>query len=156
MVQTKQISQNSVPQLKLTQPICLVVAPYYSAITDQLIGGATKILQQTNAKTELIEVSGALEIPTAIRLASQHFSGFVALGCVIRGETSHYETVSTESSRALVDLGLCDICIGNGILTVENYTQAMIRADMSGQNKGGEAALASLMLIKVKNKFSKV
>ena len=140
----------------MVKNVGIVISDYYKDISIGLEQGAIKFCNEAKINFKKFYVPGALEIPTAIRLASQHFSGFVALGCVIRGETSHYETVSTESSRALVDLGLCDICIGNGILTVENYTQAMIRADMSGQNKGGEAALASLMLIKVKNKFSKV
>lgn len=133
--------------------ILLVVSPYYELITNQLIDGATEVLKKTNAKISLVEVSGALEIPTAIRLTSKHFSGFVALGCVIRGETSHYDTVSNESARALSCLGLEGICIGNGILTVENYDQAESRADPSSQNKGGEAAIASLNLVELKNKF---
>ena len=102
----------------------------------------------------VLTTEGALEIPTAIKFASNHFSGFVALGCVIRGETSHYETVTTESARALSCLGLEGLCVGNGILTVENYEQAITRADPLGQNKGGEAAVAALRLIKLKNNFT--
>ena len=142
--------------LKFSKPpsVLIVVAPYYTVITNQLVKGATKTLNEANAKLDLIEVPGALEIPTAIKLASAHFSGFVALGCVIRGETSHYETVAYESSRSLSYLGLEGICIGNGILTVENFDQANDRADPSRQNKGGGAAFASLNLIKIKNKFN--
>ena len=134
--------------------ILLVVAPYYDEITDALKEGATAVLREVNATIEVVEVPGALEIPTAIHLASKNFSGFVALGCVVRGETSHYETVANESSRSLSNLGLQGVCLGNGILTVENYAQARDRADPSSQNKGGEAAEAALCLIALKEKFS--
>ncbi len=147
------ISIKKLPSFVSPPSILLVVSPYYEPITNQLIEGATQVLKKVNAKINLIEVPGALEIPTAIRLASKHFSGFVALGCVIRGETSHYDTVSNESSKALSRLGLEGICIGNGILTVENYEQAASRADPSGQNKGGSATIASLNLLEIKYKF---
>ena len=152
----KLIQHNSMKKLPdFVEPpsILLVVAPYYKDITNELIDGATQVLRKVNAEVNLLEVPGALEIPTAIRLASCHFSGFIALGCVIRGETSHYDTVSNESSRALSNLGLEGICIGNGILTVENYQQAENRADPYGQNKGGDAAIASLNLLEIKYKF---
>ena len=99
---------------------------------------------------------GALEVPTAIRLAcrSGDFDGFVALGCVIRGETTHYETVCNDSSRGLTLLGLDGVCIGNGILTVENHAQAAVRADPAGQNKGGGAADAALHLIALARRFA--
>ena len=134
--------------------ILLVVAPYYEEITNALQEGATAVLRKVNATIEVVEVPGALEIPTAIHLASKNFSGFVALGCVIRGETSHYETVANESSRSLSNLGLQGVCIGNGVLTVENYAQARDRADPSSQDKGGGAAEAALCLIALKEKFS--
>ena len=141
------------PEFSVPPSILLVVAPYHRTITDQLIEGATKTLNKVSAKIDFVEVPGALEIPTAILLASRHFSAFVALGCVIRGETSHYDTVSNESSRAISHLGLQGICIGNGILTVENYDQAEKRANPKVQNKGGDAAMAALQLIKLKTKF---
>ena len=144
----------NVPKFKNSPSILLVIAPYYETITYQLVEGAKEVLNKANAKIELIDVPGALEIPTAIKLASNHFSGFIALGCVIRGETSHYETVTTESARALSCLGLEGVCVGNSILTVENYEQAITRADPLGQNKGGEAAIAALRLIELKNKFN--
>ena len=147
-------SIKSLPKFRKSPSILLVVAPYYEAITFKLVEGAKEILDRVNAKIEVIDVPGALEIPTAIKFASNHFSGFVALGCVIRGETSHYETVTTESARALSYLGLEGVCVGNSILTVENYEQAIARADPLGQNKGGEAAIASLRLIELKNKFN--
>ncbi len=154
MIKTQEFSLQSLPKFKKKPSILLVVAPYYSNITDQLVTGAENVLKEAKVKTDLIEVPGALEIPTAIELASKHFSGFVALGCVIRGETSHYETVSSESARALTCLGTRGVCIGNGILTVENYEQATERANVNNQNKGGGAALATLHLVKIKNKFN--
>ncbi len=98
---------------------------------------------------ETVEVPGALEIPTAVRIAQRQgdFDGFVALGCVIRGETTHYDTVCNDSSRALTLLGLDGACIGNGILTVETHEQAVVRADPEGQDKGGGAAAAALHLV---------
>ncbi|MEO0991936.1 MAG: 6,7-dimethyl-8-ribityllumazine synthase, partial [Pseudomonadota bacterium] len=104
---------------------------------------------------EVIEVPGALEVPTAIRIAYRQgeFDGFVALGCVIRGETTHYDTVCNDSSRAIQLLGLEGACIGNGILTVENHGQAAVRADTKGQNKGGGAAAAALHLIALSRRF---
>ena len=154
MIETQDNLTKKIPQFNKPPSVLLVVAPYYTDITNQLIEGAIKTLNEVRAKRDLIEVPGALEIPTAIKIASKHFSGFVALGCVIRGETSHYETVSIESSRSLSLLGLEGICIGNGILTVENFQQANTRADPSRQNKGGEAAIASLNLIKIKHNFN--
>lgn len=107
------------------------------------------MLEQSGATWELVEVPGALEIPPAIGIAMRQsdFDGYVALGCVIRGETTHYETVCNDSSRGLMQLGLGGACLGNGILTVENRDQAVVRADPDGQNKGGGAATAALHLI---------
>ena len=106
-------------------------------------------LRHKAVRFEVIEVPGALEIPTAIGLAERlaDYDGYVALGCVIRGETTHYDTVCNDSSRAITLLGLQGACIGNGILTVENKTQADVRADPAGQDKGGGAAAAALHLI---------
>ena len=132
--------------------ICLVSAPYYKEITDKLILGALNVLNEIKADTEIVEVSGALEIPTAIKLMENEFDGFIAIGCVIRGETTHYEIVSTESSRGLVNLGLEKICIGNAILTVENKMQAEERADPKIFDKGGEACRALLSIIKIKER----
>ena len=129
--------------------LLIVVAPYYKDIADNLVAGAKAVSAEAGAEVELVEVPGALEIPTAIRLARQFgsFDGYVALGCVIRGETTHYDTVCNDSSRGLTLLGLDGACIGNGILTVENRDQAVVRADPAGQNKGGGAAAAALHLI---------
>jgi 6,7-dimethyl-8-ribityllumazine synthase len=102
-------------------------------------------------------VPGALEIPAAIAMASiggRHFDGYVALGCVIRGETSHYDTVCNESARGLMDLSLADgLAIGNGILTVENEDQAWARADAARKDKGGDAARAALAMAALKQEF---
>ena len=132
--------------------VCIVSAPYYKEITDNLIRGALNVLNKLNANTEIVEVSGALEIPTAISLMEKDFDGFIAVGCIIRGETTHYEIVSTESSRGLTNLGLKKICIGNAILTVENREQAEERADPKVFNKGGEACNALLSIIKIKKR----
>ena len=135
--------------------LLIVVAPYYREIADQLVAGARAMAAAAGAETELVEVPGALEIPTAIRLARglAEFDGYVALGCVIRGETTHYETVCNDSSRGLALLGLDGACIGNGILTVETRAQAVVRADAKGQDKGGGAAAAALHLIALERRW---
>ncbi len=143
------------PKLDNSPNVLLVVANFYSEITELLVNGAKSVLNEVNANIETITVPGALEIPTAVKMASESFDGFVALGCVIRGETSHYETVTKDSSRGLTLLGLEGICIGNGILTVENLDQAEQRANPLSQNKGGEAAVALINLLSIKNRFSK-
>ena len=139
-----------IPVLNNQSTICLVAATYYKEITQSLIKGCSEILEKVDVKINIVEVSGALEIPTAIKLLENKYDGFVAIGCVIRGETSHYEIVSNESARAISKLGLQKLCIGNCILTVENERQAQERADPLGQNKGGEATIAMLQLLKIK------
>lgn len=139
----------ALPEFDEGPKILIVVAPYYKDIADGLIAGARGVIEAVGGSHELAEVPGALEVPTAIGIAERmaDFDGYVALGCVIRGETTHYETVCNDSSRALTLLGLQGLCIGNGILTVENHQQAAVRADPDGQNKGGGAAAAALHLI---------
>ena len=143
------------PSFKKPVKVLIVVAPYYKAIADDLIAGAQAVLDEVGASHELIEMPGALEVPTAIALADRHsnFDGFVALGCVIRGATTHYETVCNDSSRALQLLGLQGLCIGNGILTVENMGQAVERAAPDQMNKGGGAAAAALHLVHLARRF---
>ncbi len=138
-----------VPEFDKPVKVLIVVAPYYKDIADQLVTGARAALEAAGAEHDLVEVPGALEVPQAIALAHRlsNFDGYVALGCVIRGETTHYETVCNDSSRALTLLGLQGCCVGNGILTVENRGQAEVRAEAAGQNKGGGAAEAALHLI---------
>lgn len=129
--------------------LLIVVAPYYKEIADNMVAGARAMAAKAGAEADLVEVPGALEIPSAIALAERlaKYDGYVALGCVVRGETTHYDTVCNDSSRGLTLLGLQGACVGNGILTVENIGQAEVRADPSGQDKGGGAAAAALHLI---------
>lgn len=136
--------------------LLIVVAPYYKDIADDLVAGAKAVAAKAGAEVELVEVPGALEIPPAIGMASRmgNFDGFVALGCIIRGETTHYDTVCNDSSRGLMMLGLGGTCIGNGILTVENRAQAVVRADPAGQDKGGGAAAAALHLVALARKWA--
>ena len=136
--------------------LLIVVAPYYKDIADDLVAGARAVAAACGADCDLIEVPGALEVPTAIAIAERQakYDGYVALGCVIRGETTHYDTVCHDSSRAISLLGLQGACIGNGILTVENKPQAAVRADPAGQNKGGGAAAAALHLIALSRKWA--
>ncbi|PFG64370.1 6,7-dimethyl-8-ribityllumazine synthase [Thioclava sp. ES.031] len=145
------------PKFDSAPRLLIVVAPYYKDIADNLIAGAKATAEEAGAYVDVIEVPGALEIPTAIAMAARmaDYDGFVALGCVIRGETTHYETVCNDSSRGLTLMGLEGICIGNGILTVENYEQAAVRADPADQNKGGGAAAAALHLISLSRKWAR-
>ena len=144
------------PTFDVPVKLLIVVAPYYKDIADNLIAGAQAMAAACGAEAEVIEVPGALEVPTAIALAERlaRFDGYVALGCIIRGETTHYDTVCNDSSRALSLLGLQGACIGNGILTVENRPQAEVRADPAGQNKGGGAAAAALHLIALSRRWA--
>ena len=145
------------PRLGPDCRILIVRAPYYKDIGDDLLAGAEAAIAAAGARSELIDVPGALEIPTTIALATNaaRFLAYVALGCVIRGETSHYDTVCNDSSRGLTLLGLKGHCIGNGILTVENHAQAAVRADPNGQNKGGGAANAAMHLLSIKRELAK-
>ncbi len=136
--------------------VLIVAAPFYRKIADGLIAGARAVLDAAGAKHELIEVPGALEAPVAIRLAAETgaYEGYVALGCVIRGETTHYETVCNDSSRGLMLLGVeRGLAIGNGILTCESMAQAEVRADPGQMDKGGGAAAAALHLIALARRF---
>ena len=155
MSQTDEHFQVPLPKIAKGTHVLIVRAPYYKAIADDLLEGAQSALTAAGATFELLDVPGALEVPPAISMAanSDKFAGFVALGCVIRGETTHYETVCNDSSRGLSLLGLQGLCIGNGILTVENADQAKVRSDPKGQNKGGGAAEAALHLIAAKKRY---
>lgn len=144
------------PRFERPTRLLVVVAPFYRDIADALVAGALAAIADAGATAEVVEVPGALEVPTAIRLASRSgdFDGYAALGCVIRGETTHYETVCSDSSRGLTLLGLEGLCIGNGILTVENHAQAAVRADPAGHDKGGGAADAAMHLIALARRFA--
>ncbi|HRO10781.1 6,7-dimethyl-8-ribityllumazine synthase [Amaricoccus sp.] len=151
-------SHHILPLPRFDRPtrLLLVVAPFYRDIAEALVAGARAAVAKAGAGEELVEVPGALELPAAIGLAARGgaFDGFVALGCVIRGETTHYETVCNDSSRGLTLLGLQGVCIGNGILTVETHAQAAVRADPAGQDKGGGAAAAAMHLVALKRRFA--
>ena len=138
--------------------ILLVCSPYYKDVTNNLIKGASDLLKSNSVDYNILNVPGALEVAPAIKLVLDKskknpvFDGFVALGCVIKGETYHFEIVANESSRALTNLSInYSIPIGNGILTVSNKDQAIRRSDPNQLNKGADAALACLSLINIKN-----
>ena len=138
--------------------ILLVEAPYYSHIAAELRRGAERALAAAGATFERISVPGAFEVPGAIAIASRanrNFDGFVALGCVIRGETTHYDHICAESARGLQDLAVRDgVAIGYGILTVENEAQALARASPEGRDKGGEAVRACLAIVELKRRLT--
>jgi len=142
--------------------ILIVEARFYSDLADELLKGATDALEAFGASYEVVTVPGALEIPGAIAIAEvaahrptggTHFDGYVALGTVIRGETYHFEIVSNESARGIMDLTVRGLAIGNGVLTVEDEDQAWARARVSEGDKGGGAANAALTMIALKQQF---
>lgn len=144
----------------LSQPfrILLVEARFYEDLSDALADGALKAIEEAGAVASRVTVPGALEIPAAIAIAADtgRYDGFVALGCVIRGETTHYDVVSNESCRAIMDLSVeRRLAIGNGIQTVENRDQAWARADPARKNKGGGAAEAALAILDLKGRLAK-
>ncbi len=140
--------------------ILIVEARYYAPLNDMLLAGARSAIEAAGHKHETITVPGALELPAAIALAARsgRFCAFVALGVVIRGETFHFEVVAQESARGLLALTLDGFSIGNGILTVENEAQAIVRADPArigkGGDKGGDAARAALALFELEKQFA--
>ena len=133
----------------------IVEARFYAHLNDLLIAGARGALEDAGHEVEVLTVPGALEIPGAIALAAEsgQLEGFVAIGVVIRGETYHFEIVAGESARGLMALTMDGLAIGNGILTVENEAQAIVRADPRQKDKGGEAARAALALLALKERF---
>lgn len=147
----------ALPTFDKAPKLLIVVAPYYRDIADNLVAGAKAVIEQAGGTAEVVEVPGALEVPVAIRIAHRqsNYDGFVGLGCVIRGETTHYDTVCNDSSRALMLLGLEGAHIGNGILTVENRAQAEVRADPAEMDKGGGAAAAALHLIALFRRYAR-
>ena len=126
----------------------VVETRYYDEIATLLLAGATRALQAAGATYEVVTVPGALEIPPAAAIVTDEsdYAGVVALGCIVRGETYHFEIVSNESARGIMEIGLSGLPIGNGILTVETLAQARVRADPAAGDKGGEAARAALVL----------
>ena len=138
--------------------ILLVEAPYYAHLAALLRRGAERALAAAGASFESVTVPGSFEIPAAIAVAArseQGFDGYVALGCVIRGKTSHYDHICAESARGLQELAVRDgLAIGYGILTCENEAQALERAAPEGRDKGGEAVRACLALVGLHRKFA--
>jgi 6,7-dimethyl-8-ribityllumazine synthase len=136
----------------------IVESRFYDGISDELLNGATRVLNDAGARYDRVTVPGTLEIPTAIGIAMDAsrrrrapYDGVIALGCVIRGETHHFEIVANESARALMDLSVRErLPVGNGILTVENEAQAHVRAKVEGDDKGGHAARAALTMVALK------
>ncbi len=150
-------SDNDLPLPVFDRPtkVAIVIAPYYSAISEAQLASARGVLEAAGCVHETIEVPGSLEIPAAITLANRlsNFDGYVALGCVIRGRTSHYDVVVNESARGLMLLGLQGLAIGNGIITVENMDQAEERADAERLDTAGGAAAAAVHLIALARRF---
>ena len=137
--------------------ILIVESRFYNKISDMLLEGAINEIKKNNCEYEIITVPGAFEVPAVISFASKtnKYDGYVALGCVIRGETTHYDYVCSESARGLNDLAIKDgLAIGYGIITVEDEAQAIARADIKQKDKGGFAAMACLKMVEIKKKFS--
>ncbi len=136
--------------------VLIVEARFYSEITDELARGAIAALEAAGATHERLSVPGAFEAPAAVRFAieSDHYDGYVVLGCVIRGETSHYDVICAESARGLGQVALGHLAaVGYGVLTCDDCDQAWARASVEGKNKGREAAQACLAMIGIKRKF---
>ncbi len=134
----------------------IVEARFYDHLNDMLVAGAKAALKAAGHDFEVVTVPGALEIPGTISLASESdlYDGYVAIGVVIRGETYHFEIVAGESARGIMALTMDGLAIGNGILTVENEEQALVRADPSQKDKGGEAAKAAMAMLDLRAKFA--
>ncbi len=134
----------------------IVEARFYEHLNDMLIEGARGALEAAGHEVDMLTVPGALELPGAIALAAEsgRYEGFVALGVVIRGETYHFEIVAGESARGLMALTIDGLAVGNGVLTVENEAQAIVRADPTQLNKGAGAAEAAMALLAIQGKFA--
>ncbi len=147
----------ALPEFEQPAKVLIVIAPYYGAISAAQLASARGVLERAGVTHETVEMPGSLEIPTAIGIAHRQsdFDGYVALGCVIRGRTSHYDVVVGESARAIATLGLAGACIGNGIITVENMSQAEERADAARLDTAGAAAQAALHLIALQRSMKK-
>jgi 6,7-dimethyl-8-ribityllumazine synthase len=147
---------SSLPSGRKAPHVLIVEARFYEDMADALADGAIQALNEAGASFERVSVPGVLEVPPAIYMASQsgNFDAYVALGVVIRGETTHYEIVCNESARGMMELGIRDgLATGNGIQTVETEDQAWARVKISDKNKGGGAARAALKLLDLRQKF---
>ncbi len=145
----------------MSERVLIIESPYYREIADALRAGAQAAIDQAGASADTVQVAGALEIPAALAMAVNAaedgrgvaYDGYVLLGCVIRGETSHYDIVAGESARAVMDLSVRhQLAVGNGILTVDTAEQARVRADPKGKDKGGDAARAALGLMSLRRR----
>jgi 6,7-dimethyl-8-ribityllumazine synthase len=160
MAEARRSAANDTGDLKDAR-ILVVEARFYEDIADALLAGATRALDAAGTAFDRVSVPGALEVPSAIAIAleaaertGKPYDGVVALGCVIRGDTIHFEIVSTESARALMDLSVARrVPIGNGILTVDTDEQAWLRARAEKADKGGDAARAALALVRLKRRL---
>ncbi len=140
----------------MTDRALIIEARYYNHINDMLLQGATEEFQKRGIPYDVVTVPGALEIPAALgfSLKSAKYDAFVILGCIIRGETTHYDVVQNESARGIYDLvHRHGLALGNAILTVENEEQALARADKTRKNKGGEAAAVALTMLDLKREL---
>lgn len=137
--------------------LLLVRAPYYRAVVDGLTDGAIRILREAGATFHQLDVAGAFELPQAIRIAmrgTQRFNGFVALGCIVRGETDHYEHICRTTMDGLMHVALqFGLALGTGLLTCDTLAQAEARSGKDGHNKGAEAAAAALLQINAARQF---
>lgn len=133
--------------------VLIVEARFYTHLNDLLLEGARAAIEAAGHTHETVTVPGALEVPGTIALAAERYDAFVALGVVIRGETYHFEIVAGESARGIMALTMDGLAIGNGILTVENEEQALVRARPDQKDKGGEAAKAALAMLDLKSRF---
>jgi 6,7-dimethyl-8-ribityllumazine synthase len=142
----------SAPRIDGAAPHLLIIrAPYYKGVVDGLTVGAERILREAGATSEVLDIAGSYELPQAIRLAvrgSKRFDGYVALGCIVRGETDHYEFICRASMEGIMTVTLqFGLCVGTGLLTCDTLAQAEARSGMDGHNKGAEAAAAALLQI---------
>lgn len=133
--------------------VLIVEARFYTHLNDLLLEGARAAIEAAGHTHETVTVPGALEVPGTIALAAERYDAFVCLGVVIRGETYHFEIVAGESARGIMALTMDGLAIGNGILTVENEEQALVRARPDQKDKGGEAAKAALAMLDLKSRF---
>jgi 6,7-dimethyl-8-ribityllumazine synthase len=159
MVEPRRRKEAEEPPLQGVR-VLIIESGYYEDIADMLRAGAKRALDAAGVGFDVVTVPGALEIPQAMVIVlnsafgAESYDGVVALGCVIRGETSHYDIVAGESARALMDIGVNqEIPVGNGILTVNNVAQAKVRAALDGGDKGGAAAKAVLSLVRLQRRL---
>jgi 6,7-dimethyl-8-ribityllumazine synthase len=140
------------PKIDGASPHLLIIrAPYYKGVVDGLTEGAERILREAGATSETLDIAGAFELPQTIRLAVRgktRFDGFIALGCIVRGETDHYDFICRATMEGVMAVSLqFGLCVGTGLLTCDTLAQAEARSGMDGHNKGAEAAAAALLQV---------